>query len=263
MPRKTTKSPKSKAPDAAGIFERELRRRKVAFTLLDDGAYVLDVGGGKLTVSLENVARDLRRDGDEAAIPRFVERCLSSLDVPAWNVARTRVYLSAERFDRDFGDTLREKVTDEVTRVLVVTDAAESKITWLTPRQRETWGVELAELEKAARTNLDALLAGKKLEVAEADGKKLGMVPVASAFKASLVFAPSFRRFVEPTLGWPVLAVIPCRDFIYVIAEKDKDLLGRMGAVVQREFRQSGYPITTEVLRLSDEGVEAIGKFPE
>jgi len=33
--------------------------------------------------------------------------------------------------------------------------------------------------------------------------------------------------------------------------------------VVVREFRSSGYPITTEVLRVSSEGIEAIGAFPK
>jgi hypothetical protein len=89
------------------------------------------------------------------------------------------------------------------------------------------------------------------------------MIPIDSALKASLIFAPAFRRFVEADVGWPVLVVIPCRDFIYLLAEQDQALLGRMGGVVQKEFRESGYPITTEVLRLSDQGIEAIGKFPE
>jgi hypothetical protein len=35
-----------------------------------------------------------------------------------------------------------------------------------------------------------------------------------------------------------------------------------MGSVVVNEFRSSGYPITTEVLRISDDGIEAIGRFP-
>jgi hypothetical protein len=76
-----------------------------------------------------------------------------------------------------------------------------------------------------------------------------------------VIFAPSFRRFVETVLGWPVLVVLPCRDFIYVVAD-DSPLLGQMGSVVVNEFRASGYPITTEVLRISDDGIEAIGHFP-
>jgi hypothetical protein len=36
-----------------------------------------------------------------------------------------------------------------------------------------------------------------------------------------------------------------------------------MGGVVQDEFRKSGYPITTEVLRVSDDDIQAVGKFLE
>jgi hypothetical protein len=89
------------------------------------------------------------------------------------------------------------------------------------------------------------------------------MVPVSSVFKASVIFAPGFKRFASKKLEWPILAVIPCRDFIYILSEKDKALLNRMGQVVQKEYRESGYQITTEVLKVSDEGIKAIGKFPD
>lgn len=262
MSKKRGKYAKAEVGDARTLFEQELRRRKLSFQRTADGLYALEVNGGELTVNLENVARDFERDHDAEVIPRFVERCLASVVVPGWKEAQQWVYFSAEPSDHAFGDTLRTRVTDTVSRVLVVTDANESKLTWLTPAQQKKWKVKLAELEQAAEKNLDALLHGKKLEVTEAAGKKLGMIPVASAFKASLIFAPALRKFVEPELGWPVLAVIPCRDFIYVLAEKDRDLLGKMGVVVQREFSGSGYPITKEVLHLSDEGIEAIGTFP-
>jgi hypothetical protein len=36
-----------------------------------------------------------------------------------------------------------------------------------------------------------------------------------------------------------------------------------MNETVQREFRESGYPLTTEVLRVSDDGIESIGSFPD
>lgn len=58
-----------------------------------------------------------------------------------------------------------------------------------------------------------------------------------------------------------MLVVIPARDFIFFLPEGDNELLGRVGTVVVREYTQSGYPITTEVLRLSDDGIEAIGTY--
>ena len=262
MSEKRGKYSKVKVGDARTLFEGELRRRKVPFQRTADGRYALELKGGELTISLENVARDFERDHDAAVIARFVERCLGLVVVPDWGTAQKWVYFSAEPSDHEFGETLRKWVTDTVSRVLVVTDAEESKLTWLTPAQLKRWKVKLPELEHAAAKNLDALLRDKKLEMTEVDGKKLGMIPVASALKASLIFAPALRKLVEPELGWPILAVIPCRDFIYVLAEKDRDLLGKMAVVVQREFSGSGYPITKEVLRVSDEGIEAIGAFP-
>jgi hypothetical protein len=268
MAAKRTKRASGRGPAAGKLLERELRRRGIAFAKGDDdGRWKIEVEGTKIWLSLDNVARDLARDGDPERIVRFVDSALASVvgvgaELPPWKTARRRVYWSAEPASSELGDTLREEVTETVTRVLVIAAPEEKWLTWLGPKSLATWGVARAEVERAAGENLDRLLKGKALEVESARGKKLGMVPVASALKASLVFAPSFKRFVERSLGWPVLAVIPCRDFVYVIAEEDKDLLGAMGTVVQREYRQSGYPITTEVLRLSDDGIEAIGRFP-
>jgi hypothetical protein len=152
-------------------------------------------------------------------------------------------------------------VTDEVARVLTLTDGEQTEITWVTPQMCEHWGVTVEQASSAAFANQDGLLSGIELDVAEGDGNALGMIPLASPYKASVIFAGAFKPFVEQVLGWPVLVVVPCRDFIYVVAD-DSPLVGQMGSVVVNEFRNSGYPITTAVLRLSDDGIEAIGHFP-
>jgi hypothetical protein len=81
------------------------------------------------------------------------------------------------------------------------------------------------------------------------------------AFKAALLFCPNLKKAVEPVLGWPVFAVMPCRDFVYVLNQQDEPLLGRMGHVVMGEYQKSGYPISTEVFEIIDQGIRAIGDF--
>jgi hypothetical protein len=249
---------------AEELFESELRRLGIAFSHdTGTGLYRLESAAGALAVSLDNVRRDLARDGDASAVGRFVARVLRAVEIPAWETARSRIFFSAEPGDQQFGETLREDLTETLSKVLVYCDEDEGTVTWLSPSNLRAWGVDRQTVEATACENLGGLLRDRALEVEEIDGTKLGLVPVDSVFKASLIFAPAFKAFVSPELGWPVLVVIPCRDFIYVLAEADADFLPRLGSTVQREFRQSGYPITTEVLRIADEGLEAIGKFPE
>lgn len=249
--------------DANALFEDELSRRGVSFVKESDDEYIVEVGGSRITANLANVRRNAARDNDPDAIKRFVDRVLEGYPaaIPAWSIASRLLLFSAEPTDQDFGDSIRTSVTDEVSRVLTLTDEDQTKITWVTPKMCENWGVTVEAAHAAAFTNQNRLLHGIEIEIAEARGNALGMIPVDSPYKASVIFARAFKALVEDALGWPVLVVLPCRDFIYVVAD-DSPLLGQLGSVVVNEFRKSGYPITTEVLRVSDEGIEAIGRFP-
>ena len=249
--------------DANAIFEEELSRRGLSYVREDEQTYRVQLEGWEITATLANIRRNAERDQDPAAIRRFVDRVIETFPAtrPPWSEASALLFWAAEPADQEFGSSIRVAVTDEVSRVLTLTDAAQTKISWVTPDMCDEWSVTTEQAAKAAFLNQNRLLDAIKLEVSEVDGRSLGMVPLDSPYKASVIFAPSFRRFVEPVLGWPVLVVLPCRDFIYVV-EDDSPILGRMGSVVVNEFRTSGYPITTEVLRVSDDGIEAIGRFP-
>jgi len=52
------------------------------------------------------------------------------------------------------------------------------------------------------------------------------------------------------------------RDFCYIFSEEDLEYFSqRLGSVVLDEYNNSGYPITTEILRFSNTAIEAIGKY--
>jgi hypothetical protein len=109
-----------------------------------------------------------------------------------------------------------------------------------------------------------AIVAQTQFQCTEIDGVTLGMLSTQETpFKASLILSPAFRDLVSPVVGWPVFVVVPCRDFVYVVSSKNRDFLGRLGAVVIEQYQKSGYPITRDILEVSDDGIVAIGEFPD
>jgi hypothetical protein len=250
--------------DASAIFEQELATRGLAFERDGDDLYRVCVNGLELTINLENARRNAERDGDPDGIRDFVAQILlaGATRALSWTEAAPRLLLKAEPSDYEFGDTIRLAVSTEVCRVLTLTDAEHSYISWVTTAMCSDWGVAPEQAIEAALRNQDALIDGLALEVDDVSGQPLGMVPLGSPYKASVIFAPSFKRLVEARFGWPVWVVVPCRDFVYVLQE-NSELVDRIGCVVTDEYRSSGYPLTTEVLRVGSDGIEAVGAFPK
>lgn len=76
--------------------------------------------------------------------------------------------------------------------------------------------------------------------------------------KASLLLAPALRERIEDVIGWPVLAVAPDRDFVYVWNASRRDLITGLGGVVTREHARAPYPPSTEIFQIGD-SLRAIG----
>jgi hypothetical protein len=246
------------------LFLRELDRRGIpAPKALDDGSFLVQVKDGTCTVSLENLAKEFARDRDAEQVSRFVDAILTTLQpLPPWREAKAGIRFVAEPSNHDVGDTIYDRMTDSLCRVLAHVDAEESRITWLTSRLLDEWSRSRAAVAKVAADNMAALLRDTPIEIETIEEFRLGIFVTDSPLKASLLFSPNLKEVLAPKLSWPVYAVIPCRDFAYVFPETDRDLIPRLGRVVVREYTQSAYPISTEMFRVSDAGLEAIGQFP-
>ena len=94
------------------------------------------------------------------------------------------------------------------------------------------------------------------------DGVQLGFIITSLPFKASLILAPNLHEVVGAALGWPLMAVVPDRDFLYLWAAQHTDFVQRVGGVVVREYSQASYPISTEVYEITEKSIRAIGAFP-
>jgi hypothetical protein len=133
-------------------------------------------------------------------------------------------------------------------------------ITWLHKSDLEALGMTLEQAIAQAGENLDAQLEEASVR-GIADGSAPYMIETGFTFKSAFVLAPSFRRVVEPVVGWPVMFIMPDDDYLLLFSESFLKETPQIGAAVMREFSESPYPLTTELFEVNDEGVVCRGRF--
>lgn len=241
------------------LFEDALRQRGLDFSIdPESGRYVVEAANGRNLISLENLQRDVAKDGDITRVPTFLDSVLAPR--PTFSV--DKLYWSLEPNDYEEASQMRTAVSDRVDRVLVHLSNDGRLITWVTHDVLDTLGLSKAAAETNAFSNLARALSEATIESQTIEGVELGYIATTLPFKASLILAPNLREVAEATLGWPLMAVVPDRDFLYLWAARHTDFVQRVGHVVVREYLKSSYPISTEVYEVTDEGIQATGEFP-
>jgi hypothetical protein len=239
-------------------------------TIDDEGLIHIRRGEATLQVSLDNVRKNYARDQDARHIQELVETIVEydadgiGNTMPTdWETARPHIFASLyPKDDFDFDDVVHHPLTDAVEKIYLYTGNA--RHTWISSRNLEEWNVTEDDLIRQANDNADLLLAETEIEIQAIDEHRLGCFNTTRPdLKATLLLAPSLRSRMSPDFGYPFFAVVPVRDFCYIFSEADSEyLLARLGPTVVDEYQESGYPVTTEVLRFSDEGIQAIGRYP-
>lgn len=247
----------------AALFERELERRGVSYSFdRQANCYRVQSGDGEASVSIDNLRRAYDLDRDEGHVTHFVDSVLSArIDDLPWEQVQGAILFTVEPSDYVNPSEMRLPLSERVDMVPVLLDVARNTITWISFSMVGAWKVPITDVGDAALRNLAAQLEAAKLEYADIDGVRLGYFESELALKSSLILAPNLREVVAPVIGWPVYAVIPERDFLYLWATRHTDFTGRLGEVVVKVFNSSPYPLTTEVFEISDHGIKAIGAF--
>lgn len=227
----------------------------------EDELIYLSKGDYEMRVSLDNLRKDYEQTPEDVIIEEFVEAISSTEEeMPDWPAVRPGIYPSLCPSDFEFGEYINYPITEEFNMVIVY-DSGNKKV-WINENHVEQWEIDNQTLLQTAYRNLDAVLDNAILEVEEVEGKKLGYFSLEDeTMKSVLVLSKQLRRKVEPHLGWPVVTVIPVRDFSYLFAETDFDFFApRLADITMDEYKNSGYPITTELL-VVDDAVRAIAKY--
>ena len=245
-------------------FKTQIENKGMKIDSVDEkGLIHISQGELVLQISLDNVRRNYKRDKDETHISDLAETIVSyTIAIPEkWEDAKGDIYISLFPNDFDFHDILHEQITDEFSRIFI--HRGNGKISWVTKDDIEKWNVTEKELDIQANSNANKLLTQTPISIDIVENRKLGLIDAEySSLKGALLFAPTMKEKVMADFGFPFYAVIPVRDFCYIFSEQDFDYFSaRLGNVVVEEYKQSGYPITTEILKFTVEGVKAVGKY--
>jgi hypothetical protein len=264
----TTGCNKSEPESAKAIFEQRLHVLGAEFEIDENGLYAIKLEGNSLTVNLENVGKDYARDGDSDSVRRFADQVIENFNQPTQNwdsiQPHVRFQLESDDYANGFEGVLHNRVGDGLVKVFVYVSEDQGRITWISDHTVSDWGVSADQIFATAERNMRTIVSQAKIEIQEGNGVTLGMISTEETlFKASLLLADNFRELVEPGLGFPVYAVAPCRDFVFLVPRSSRGALGRLGGVVANEFNNSGHSITMDVLEVTDEGLFAIGTFAQ
>lgn len=226
----------------------------------DPNGYTVWIDGTRLMVSLDNLARQLTGAEDDAQqVAWFTDQVIAAAQPTSLTAGGFYWFLQPS--DPENGVAYREPVSPRLDRVLVHACATGALIRWVTPLVLTRAGMTADAASQDAWSNLDSALArAQRVPIPAPGGATLLSFATGLPSKASLLLAPSLRTAVEGTAGWPVLAVAPDRDFVYVWNARYRDLIGRLGGVVTREHAAAPYPLSTEILEISD-SIHAIGRY--
>lgn len=216
----------------------------------------------ELTVSLDNLRKEFAHENDENVISEFAAAIASAgEEIPSWDVAKDKVFPSLFPSDYDYGEFVNFPVTEMFNTVFVYEEKMSKQ--WIDENQVEKWGIDNETLVRHANTNLDKEFEQVKLEIELIEGRKLGFLELGEETKkATFLLSKKLKDKVINELSWPIYAVIPVRDFVYLFSVEDSDFfIERVGGVVLQEYNESGYPITPEILKCTDEGIIAIGRY--
>jgi hypothetical protein len=214
-------------------------------------------------VSLDNFARQLTGSGDHGELVSwFADQVLAAAQ-PA-SLTPAGLYWCLEPSDYKDSAPYREAISPRLDRVLVHANADGSQIRWITVRALSEMDLSVGEASERAWINLDAALRRAERVTFQAPGGVTLLSFAASRplpSKASLLLAPSLSEVVSDVTGWPVLAVAPDSNFIYIWDASQRELIGRLGGVVTREHARAPHPLSTEVLHIGD-SIRAVGSYP-
>lgn len=236
----------------------------IIVSINEEGIITIEKGDWNGSVSLNNIRKEYQRDSDIQEVINFSNLVISRFEnnLPDWDIIKDFVYISFFPSDFDFQDFINKPITKDFHQLFICQWG--ELFYWVSKPMLVDWGISEQVLEEQVLENCKKILNEAELRVSMVEDHKLGFFESKDHenLKASFLSAPNLKEKVMLEFGFPIYAVIPVRDFCIIFSENDFDYLSqRLGNTVIEEYTESGYPITTEILKITEKGVKAVAKY--
>ncbi|MEZ6241739.1 MAG: DUF1444 family protein [Phycisphaerales bacterium] len=247
-----------------------VRRLQPGYHIELTGPRELLVNGRRL--DLENLYRMVRHEPERGTeiVEHFLDQlftgdALDMTDVP-FEFAKPRIMPRIQP-ESIFQHLSRELVAHvpfvNDTVVVFVTDLPHMTVS-ITTEQVMRWGIDLEELERIARANLDEYAPDMEMQVIESkEGGKAVIVAEQDGYDAARLLLSNLFKELAPRLGGDFYVATPARDMFIALSCEPKPFLDRLAGRIEDDFNRMPYPISKNLFYVTRDGVAGTLSAPK
>ena len=213
-------------------------------------------------VNISNLRKQYAVSPHEKTLNDFVELVINYKQaMPSWSEAKKQIFYYLYPSNYDFKHFVHETVSPKLSKIYVFSD--NGKLEWISNEDLTKWGISALELEKLAQLNSKEIYSSLRIELDTLEGHRyISIESNRPSFNSSFVLCSQFKDIISTEIGWPVYAIVPCRDQIYIFGEKDLTYMkSKLKNFVQKKHTESNDPLSLEILQISDEGIKQAYEF--
>lgn len=220
------------------------------------------VNGRRL--DLENLFRMVAHEPDRGSdiVEHFLDQLFSgeTMEVAdlAFELARPRIMPRIQPesiFEHLSRDLVAHVPFVNDTVIVFVNDLPHMTVS-ITTDQMDQWGVEIDELERIARENLNDYAPDLELQVIESkEGGRAVIVAQQDGYDAARLLISDLYPRLAPQLGPDFYVATPARDMFVAMSAGPAPFVERLRARVTEDHARLPYPISPELFLVTLDGV--------
>ena len=255
----------------AALFEAELQRLGIFYSKNADATYHLVFNEKvKATILLDDLVHEWKRNPDPELVASFVRNIVggATLTRLTWEDAQKRLRFTlkprSELNDpqwEELGPFGYSLTTDLGLLYFCELPEIEAR-RWVTLTDLTDWKVSARDVIAVAGQHMNELMHQAKIEFVEMSGRRFAYLSLEQEWdKANLCMTSEFKRRIQAEFTWPVRVAVPAINYMLIVPAEDEDLLARIAQGAVNEYHDADYPLSLEILELSDKGIAVVGKL--